>query len=168
MVSLFMALEYMPMNLDSHMDLVNYNHKYPAIIRRQSSIFYHHFARTISFLQHFMKQILLGISYCHENKVLHRDLKPKNLLIDPENDTVKICDFGLVKSFVCPSSSAFTAQVATLRYRAPKVLMGSTKYTTAMDMWAVGCTIAEMLCLKQLFRGYSEIQVMNQIFSKLG
>ncbi|KAG5548248.1 hypothetical protein RHGRI_013823 [Rhododendron griersonianum] len=78
----------------------------------------------------------------------------KNLLVHPDNDTVKICDFGLARSFVCPISSTLTAEVATLRYQAPEVLMGSTEYTTAMDMWAVGCTFAEMLCLKQLFHGY--------------
>ncbi|XP_058216705.1 cyclin-dependent kinase A-2-like [Rhododendron vialii] len=109
-----MALEYVPMNLDSHMDLVNYSHKYPDITR-----------------------ILLGIAYYHENKVLHGDLKSENLLVDPKNDTVKICDFGLAKSFVCPSSSALTAQVATLRYRASEVLMDFTEYTIAIDMWVI-------------------------------
>ena len=87
----------------------------------------------------FTKQLLLGIKYSHENRILHRDLKPQNLLIDSEGN-LKIADFGLARSFTYPMQP-LTHEVVTLWYRAPEILLGLEVYTAAIDMWAVGCII---------------------------
>lgn len=85
----------------------------------------------------YLKQILEGILYCHSNRVIHRDLKPQNLLID-ENGNVKIADFGLARSFTVPLPS-LTHEVVTLWYRAPEILLGQKVYTPSIDLWSIGC-----------------------------
>lgn len=93
-------------------------------------------------LKSFLFQFLTGVAYCHHHRVLHRDLKPPNLLINREGQ-LKLADFGLARAFGIPVRS-YTHEVVTLWYRAPDVLMGSRKYSTPVDIWSVGCIFAEM------------------------
>jgi cyclin-dependent kinase len=93
-------------------------------------------------LKSFLFQLLTGVAYCHHHRVLHRDLKPPNLLINREGQ-LKLADFGLARAFGIPVRS-YTHEVVTLWYRAPDVLMGSRKYSTPVDIWSIGCIFAEM------------------------
>src|SRR6185437_12608413 len=84
-------------------------------------------------IKSFLFQLLQGIAYCHKHRVLHRDLKPQNLLINMEGE-LKLADFGLARGFGIPVKK-YTHEVVTLWYRPPDVLMGSTKYSTQVDIW---------------------------------
>jgi len=117
-------------------------------------------------IKSFLYQLLSGIAYCHQHRVLHRDLKPQNLLINMEGE-LKLADFGLARAFGIPVRS-YTHEVVTLWYRAPDVLMGSRKYGTAVDIWSVGCIFAEMVNGRPLFPGSSEQDQLTRIFKTLG
>jgi serine/threonine protein kinase len=104
-------------------------------------------------IKSFLYQLLLGIAYCHQHRVLHRDLKPQNLLINIEGE-LKLADFGLARAFGIPVRS-YTHEVVTLWYRAPDVLMGSRKYSTPVDIWSIGCIFAGacgLLCARGVVR----------------
>lgn len=83
------------------------------------------------------RPISKGIAYCHDNRVLHRDLKPQNLLINKRGE-LKIGDFGLARAFGVPVNT-FSNEVVTLWYRPPDVLLGSRTYSTSIDIWSAGC-----------------------------
>mmetsp|Transcript_9218 Transcript_9218/g.9287 ORF Transcript_9218/g.9287 Transcript_9218/m.9287 type:complete len:302 (-) Transcript_9218:244-1149(-) len=114
----------------------------------------------------FLYQLLTGVAYCHHHRVLHRDLKPQNLLINREGE-LKLADFGLARAFGIPVRS-YTHEVVTLWYRAPDVLMGSRKYSTPVDIWSIGCILAEMVNGVPLFTGTSEESQLDTIFRHLG
>ncbi|PWN47102.1 putative Cdk1-cyclin-dependent kinase 1 [Violaceomyces palustris] len=114
----------------------------------------------------FTYQLIRGIYFCHAHRILHRDLKPQNLLIDKEGN-LKLADFGLARAFGIPLRT-YTHEVVTLWYRAPEVLLGSRHYSTAIDMWSVGCIFAEMAMRCALFPGDSEIDEIFKIFRTLG
>ncbi|GAA0185737.1 hypothetical protein Leryth_008021 [Lithospermum erythrorhizon] len=115
----------------------------------------------------FLFQLCKGVAHCHSHGVLHRDLKPQNLLVDKEKCILKIADLGLGRAFTVPLKS-YTHEIVTLWYRAPEVLLGSTHYSTAVDMWSVGCIFAEMARMQALFPGDSEFQQLLHIFRLLG
>lgn len=117
-------------------------------------------------LKSFLYQLLMGVAYCHHHRVLHRDLKPPNLLINREGQ-LKLADFGLARAFGIPVRS-YTHEVVTLWYRAPDVLMGSRRYSTPVDMWSVGCIFAEMANGRPLIAGTSEGDQLDRIFRLLG
>lgn len=107
-----------------------------------------------------------GIEKCHKHKVLHRDLKPQNLLINREG-VLKLADFGLARAFGIPVKN-FTHEVVTLWYRAPDILMGSKNYSTSVDIWSVGCIFAEIVNRKPLFAGQDEREQLLKIFKIRG
>lgn len=117
-------------------------------------------------LKSFLFQLLTGVAYCHHHRVLHRDLKPPNLLINREG-LLKLADFGLARAFGIPVRS-YTHEVVTLWYRAPDILMASRKYSTPVDIWSVGCIFAEMCNGRPLFSGTSEADQLDKIFRLLG
>jgi len=114
----------------------------------------------------FLWQLLKGISHCHENRVLHRDLKPQNLLINRDGE-LKLADFGLARSFGIPVRS-YTHEVVTLWYRSPEVLLGSRHYSTPIDVWSVGCIFAEIASGRPLFPGKNGKDQLLKIFQVLG
>lgn len=117
-------------------------------------------------IKSFLNQLLKGIAHCHKNRVLHRDLKPQNLLINREG-VLKLADFGLARAFGIPVKN-YTHEVVTLWYRAPDILMGSKKYSTSVDIWSVGCIFAELVNRKPLFSGASEKDQLDKIFKIRG
>jgi len=110
-------------------------------------------------------QLLQGMLFCHQRRVLHRDMKPQNLLID-KNGCIKIADFGLARAFGIPVR-VYTHEVVTLWYRAPEVLLGSPKYSCPIDIWSIGTIFAEMVNRRPLFQGDSEIDQLFRIFRVL-
>jgi cyclin-dependent kinase len=114
----------------------------------------------------FLYQLLRGVDHIHKNKVLHRDLKPQNLLITKDN-IVKIADFGLARGYGIPVKN-YTHEVVTLWYRPPDVLLGNKTYGTTVDMWSIGCIFAEMVSGKPLFTGNSESDQLKKIFEIKG
>ncbi|KAK4564668.1 hypothetical protein RGQ29_006663 [Quercus rubra] len=146
---LYLVFEYLDLDLKKYMD------SSPE------------FAKDLRQIKMFLYQILRGIAYCHSHRVLHRDLKPQNLLIDRRTNALKLADFGLARAFGIPVRT-FTHEVVTLWYRAPEILLGSRHYSTPVDVWSVGCIFAEMVNQRALFPGDSEIDELFKIFRVLG
>lgn len=115
----------------------------------------------------FCFQILLGLRYCHANSIMHRDLKPQNLLIDLKTKTIKLADFGLGRVYSLPVGK-YTHEVVTLWYRAPEILLGAKQYSTGVDIWSIGCILAEMVTGRPIFCGESELEQLLEVFRVLG
>ncbi|XP_025775752.1 mitogen-activated protein kinase 3 [Puma concolor] len=118
---------------------------------------------------YFLYQILRGLKYIHSANVLHRDLKPSNLLINTTCD-LKICDFGLAR-IADPEhdhTGFLTEYVATRWYRAPEIMLNSKGYTKSIDIWSVGCILAEMLSNRPIFPGKHYLDQLNHILGILG
>ncbi|XP_019624974.1 PREDICTED: cyclin-dependent kinase 17-like isoform X11 [Branchiostoma belcheri] len=114
----------------------------------------------------FLYQLLRGLNYCHRRRILHRDLKPQNLLIN-EKGELKLADFGLARAKSVPTKT-YSNEVVTLWYRPPDVLLGSTEYSTPIDMWGVGCIFYEMSAGRPLFPGSTVEDELHLIFKTLG
>ncbi|KAI6005237.1 Pkinase-domain-containing protein [Pisolithus orientalis] len=115
-----------------------------------------------------MLQLLSAVAHCHANWILHRDLKTSNLLMN-NRGTIKVADFGLARRYGDPIGvGGLTQLVVTLWYRAPEILLGATNYSTAVDMWSVGCIFAELLLKEPLFQAKGEIELLSMIFKLLG
>ncbi|XP_034940280.1 cyclin-dependent kinase 4 [Chelonus insularis] len=110
------------------------------------------------------KEILQGVDFLHSHRIIHRDLKPQNLLVTKDGN-IKIADFGLAKTY--DFEMRLTSVVVTLWYRAPEVLLGCS-YATPVDIWSVGCIIAELNRLRPLFPGTSEGDELDRIFQIIG
>ncbi|KAI8642109.1 kinase-like domain-containing protein [Parasitella parasitica] len=123
--------------------------------------------------QSFLYQACCGLKYIHSANVLHRDLKPCNLLVNTKCE-LKICDFGLARGYVDAKSGQggdagfMTEYVATRYYRAPEIMLNFRSYTKAIDMWSLGCIFAELLGSKPLFKGRDFVDQLNQILYILG
>ena len=114
--------------------------------------------------QFVMYQLLKALKFIHSAGIVHRDLKPSNILINSDA-CIKICDFGLARSVMSLTGKdiIMTDYVATRWYRAPEVLLGSTKYNSQADMWSVGCIFGELLNGKPMFPGTSTLNQLNKI-----
>lgn len=122
-------------------------------------------------IQNFLYQILCGLKYIHSADVIHRDLKPGNILVNIQG-TLKICDFGLARGISLKhfktKSTTITNYVATRWYRAPELLLSRRNYSKAVDMWAVGCIFAELYGRRPLFIGNDQIHQATEILKVLG
>uniref|UniRef100_UPI003AADC270 cyclin-dependent kinase 15 n=1 Tax=Centroberyx gerrardi TaxID=166262 RepID=UPI003AADC270 len=115
----------------------------------------------------FMFQLFRGLSYIHSRRILHRDLKPQNLLISYLGE-LKLADFGLARSKSIPCQT-YSSEVVTLWYRPPDVLLGSTDYSTALDIWGAGCIFIEMLQGAPAFPGVADVfEQLQKIWAVLG
>ncbi|KAG6481213.1 hypothetical protein ZIOFF_057809 [Zingiber officinale] len=146
---LYLVFEHLDLDLKKHMDSCPGLSKDTRIIKL------------------FLYQILCATAYCHSHRVLHRDLKPQNLLVDRHTNVLKLADFGLARAFGIPVRT-LTHEVVTLWYRAPEILLGAHCYSTPVDVWSVGCIFAEMVNHKALFPGDSEIDQLMKIFRVVG
>ncbi|KAL4220893.1 Cyclin-dependent kinase 11B [Mactra antiquata] len=111
-------------------------------------------------------QLLRGVQHLHDNWIIHRDLKTSNLLLSHKG-ILKIGDFGLAREYGEPLKQ-YTPVVVTLWYRAPELLLGIKEYSTPIDMWSVGCIMAEFLVMKAIWQGKSDIDQLQKIFKDLG
>merc|ERR1712154_724056 len=121
---------------------------------------------SISEIKCIVIQLLSAIKYAHRHFVIHRDIKLSNILLN-SNGCITLCDWGLARLFSDPLKE-HTAKVVTLWYRAPELLFGAIHYHTAIDLWAIGCIVAELLRGKPLLPGNSELHQIQLIFTLLG
>ncbi|KAJ7417575.1 Cyclin-dependent kinase-like 2 [Willisornis vidua] len=114
----------------------------------------------------YLFQIMRGVAFCHSHNIIHRDIKPENILVS-QSGVVKLCDFGFARPLAA-SGEVYTDYVATRWYRAPELLVGDSKYGKAVDIWAIGTVITEMLTGEPLFPGDSDIDQLYHITKCLG
>ncbi|KIY62489.1 kinase-like protein [Cylindrobasidium torrendii FP15055 ss-10] len=120
-------------------------------------------------VQYFLYQVLRGMKYIHSACVIHRDLKPGNLLVNADCE-LKLADFGLSRGFDArpDHQTHLTEYVATRWYRAPEIMLAFKRYNTAIDVWSIGCILAELLMGKPLFKGKDYVDQLNKILDVLG
>ncbi|OHT16693.1 CMGC family protein kinase [Tritrichomonas foetus] len=150
-IYLNIVMDYFPMSLHQFNMSHRKERKFPALI----------YVRLYGF------QIFAGLNYLHSMGITHRDMKPQNVLIDPESGELNICDFGSAKELKPGESSV--SYIASRFYRAPELMYNCQSYTNSIDIWAAGCIIAEMLMAgSPLFQGSSSIGQLLEIIKMLG
>lgn len=145
--NLNLVLEFLPTDLE-------------VIIKDQNILF------TPADLKAWMLMTLRGVHHCHRNFILHRDLKPNNLLLSPEGQ-IKVADFGLARAVPSPHE-VLTSNVVTRWYRAPELLFGAKHYTSAIDIWSVGIIFAELMLRIPYLPGQNDVEQMEVTFRALG
>lgn len=110
----------------------------------------------LNLVKSYLYQITAALRYCHSKRILHRDLKPQNLLID-KNGIIKLADFGLARAFGVPIKT-LTHEVLTLWYRAPEILLGQKEYSTPVDIWSLG-----LIFLKWLTGSHCSLEIVKSI-----
>ena len=150
---MFLLFEYLDFDLRRYLDQFEKNYRGKLLDRET--------------IRSFTIQILAGLLFAHQRRIMHRDLKPQNILVDSTGTRLKLADFGLARSFGIPLRM-YTHEIVTLWYRAPEVLLGGTRYGTEVDIWSVGCIVAELMNLTPLLPGDSEIDQLFRIFRMFG
>lgn len=145
-----LVFEYLPKNLSQYMESYRTEKKYIPIEK----------------IKNISKQILQGLDYCHKKNIMHRDVKPENILITRE-EKIKICDFGSAKILNNDNKNS-TPYVVTRYFRAPELLLGKTDYDTKVDIFAAGCIIAQLFTLTPLFEGKGEGLQLFEYFNIMG
>jgi len=143
----YLVLQKMDMNLDKVIRSVQLSNKH---------------------MQFFVYQIFRGLKYIHSAGVIHRDLKPANILVNASNCKLKIADFGLARGVCKQEENNLTEYVVTRWYRAPEVMCCAKHYDAKVDVWSVGCILAEMMLRKPLFPGSNHLEQLRIIFEVLG
>eukprot|EP00866_Antonospora_locustae_P002100 jgi/Antlo1/2100/350 len=147
---MYLAMEYLDLDLRKYIDSMRRSNKtVPDDV-----------------LRHFVQQILTAVDYCHSRAVLHRDLKPQNILVGRDM-RLKLADFGLGRSIGIPLRT-YTHDIVTLWYRPPELLLGAKHYSEAVDVWSAAAIIAELVLLVPMFQGDSEVDQIYKIFKILG
>jgi len=113
-----------------------------------------------------MYQLFRSLAYIHANGVCHRDIKPQNLLLNPETGILKLCDFGSAKVLV--KGEPNVSYICSRYYRAPELIFGATDYTCDIDIWSAGCVFAELLLGQPIFPGDSGVDQLVEIIKVLG
>lgn len=114
----------------------------------------------------YMYQLLRSLAYIHSQGVCHRDIKPQNLLLDPDTGILKLCDFGSAKNLVRGEPNV--SYICSRYYRAPELIFGATDYTSQIDVWSAGCVVAELLLGQPIFPGDSGVDQLVEIIKVLG
>jgi cyclin-dependent kinase len=161
--TLYLVFEFLDMDLKRYMECLPVEEggrgkEWPPDAKRELSVL----GLGEDRIRVLMRQLCEGVSFCHGKRILHRDLKPQNLLIDRQGN-LKLADFGLARAVGVPLR-VYTHEVVTLWYRSPEILLGGRQYSTPVDMWAVGCIFAEMYTRQPLLPGDSEIDQIFKIF----
>jgi len=126
-----------------------------------------HGFRDATLFRRLLWQLATALDFSHANSIVHRDIKSHNILVDIAHARLLLADFGLSRRFHLPMKD-YSPTICTLWYRPPEVLLGESDYTTAVDVWSLGCVFAEILLLRPLFTGDSEIDQLYQIFRFMG
>ncbi|KAF7274173.1 hypothetical protein GWI33_013145 [Rhynchophorus ferrugineus] len=120
----------------------------------------------ISFIKLYMYQLFRSLAYIHSLGICHRDIKPQNLLLNPETGVLKLCDFGSAKHLVRGEPNV--SYICSRYYRAPELIFGAIDYTTRIDVWSAGCVLAELLLGQPIFPGDSGVDQLVEIIKVLG
>ncbi|EQB79075.1 glycogen synthase kinase-3 alpha [Camelus ferus] len=120
----------------------------------------------IIYVKVYMYQLFRSLAYIHSQGVCHRDIKPQNLLVDPDTAVLKLCDFGSAKQLVRGEPNV--SYICSRYYRAPELIFGATDYTSSIDVWSAGCVLAELLLGQPIFPGDSGVDQLVEIIKVLG
>ena len=118
------------------------------------------------FVKLYMYQLLRALAYIHSTNICHRDIKPQNLLVNPQTAVLKLCDFGSAKQLV--EGEPNVSYICSRYYRAPELIFGATDYTCLIDVWSAGCVLAELMMGQPIFPGESGVDQLVEIIKLLG